>query len=156
MLMAKGREAKQASPSELDHNAPKYVRFYALRSRKDKEGSTDEGTGPTSRGWVHALWSGIVVQGTRLGSVDPTHAPSLWVVDQSTPRKVHEGLHRECTLPRAVVPHVDLCLLAGRAKGRVHEGYHEPWKLPRVVVPSMNFPLPMWLRYSSREALHRQ
>uniref|UniRef100_M1DAR4 Gag-pol polyprotein n=1 Tax=Solanum tuberosum TaxID=4113 RepID=M1DAR4_SOLTU len=35
-LTAKGREAKQASLSGLDPNAPKYGRFYALRSREDK------------------------------------------------------------------------------------------------------------------------
>jgi len=44
-LTAKGREAKQASLSGPEPNAPKHGRFYALRTREDKGALPDEGTG---------------------------------------------------------------------------------------------------------------
>uniref|UniRef100_M1DJE9 Uncharacterized protein n=1 Tax=Solanum tuberosum TaxID=4113 RepID=M1DJE9_SOLTU len=44
-LSAKGRDAKQASLSGPDPNAPRYGHFYALWSREDKGALSDEGTG---------------------------------------------------------------------------------------------------------------
>ena len=44
-LTAKEREAKKASLSGPNPNAPKYGRFYALRFKEDKEALSDEGTG---------------------------------------------------------------------------------------------------------------
>ncbi|XP_049397332.1 probable indole-3-pyruvate monooxygenase YUCCA10 [Solanum stenotomum] len=45
ILMAKGREAKQASLNGSDLDAPKRNRFYALQANKDKGAHPDEGTG---------------------------------------------------------------------------------------------------------------
>ncbi|WMV37709.1 hypothetical protein MTR67_031094, partial [Solanum verrucosum] len=44
-FMVKWREAKQDPSSDLVPIPPNYGRFYAIRSRKDKEASPDEGTG---------------------------------------------------------------------------------------------------------------
>uniref|UniRef100_M1DZA6 Uncharacterized protein n=1 Tax=Solanum tuberosum TaxID=4113 RepID=M1DZA6_SOLTU len=44
-FMAKWREVKQDPPSDLVPIPPNYGRFYAIRSRKDKEASPDEGIG---------------------------------------------------------------------------------------------------------------
>uniref|UniRef100_M1DJZ9 CCHC-type domain-containing protein n=1 Tax=Solanum tuberosum TaxID=4113 RepID=M1DJZ9_SOLTU len=49
-LLAKGRDAKQASLSDPDSNAPKHGHFYALRSREDKGALLDDGTGRPNSG----------------------------------------------------------------------------------------------------------
>ncbi|KAK4721400.1 hypothetical protein R3W88_011633 [Solanum pinnatisectum] len=44
-MTTRRREAKQASLSGSDLDAPKRNRFYALQANKDKEANSDEGTG---------------------------------------------------------------------------------------------------------------